>query len=140
MGIPGSEVALEELLCRVLGDLIEEGVVCKIADNLFCGGQTLEELYNNWERVLNAMQKSDLKLSAVQTIINPTSTTILGWVWSQGSISASPHQILSLSNCSRPETVKQLRSFIGAYKIIARVIKHCASFLAYFEDMTAGKQ
>ena len=56
MGIPGSEVALEELLCRVLGDLIEEGVVCKIADNLFCGGQTLEELYDNWERVLYAMK------------------------------------------------------------------------------------
>ena len=35
--------------------------------------------------------------------------------------------------------MKQLRSFVGAYKIIARVIKHYASFLACFEDMTAGK-
>ena len=139
MGMPGSEVALEELLCRVLGELIEEGFVCKIADNLFCGGQNLDELYSNWERVLCALEKADLKLSAVQTIINPSSTTILGWVWSKGSISASPHQILSLSNCSRPETVKQLRSFVGAYKILARVIKHCASFLACFDDMTAGK-
>ena len=85
MGMPGSEVALEELLCRVLGELIEEGFVCKIADNLYCGGQNLDELYSNWERVLCALEKADLKLSAVQTIINPSSTTILGWVWSKGS-------------------------------------------------------
>ena len=37
MGMPGSETALEELMCRVLGDLLE-GVVAKIADDLYCGG------------------------------------------------------------------------------------------------------
>jgi hypothetical protein len=52
MGMPGSEVALEELMCRVLGDLLEEGVVCKLADNLFVGGQNLEQLFDNWGRVL----------------------------------------------------------------------------------------
>ena len=37
MGMPRSETALEELMCRVLGDLLE-GVVAKIADDLYCGG------------------------------------------------------------------------------------------------------
>ena len=40
MGIPGSETALEELMCRVLGDLLTEGVVTKLANDLFCGGNT----------------------------------------------------------------------------------------------------
>ena len=35
MGMPGSETALEELMSRVLGDLIQEGVVAKIADDLY---------------------------------------------------------------------------------------------------------
>ena len=34
MGMPGSETALEELMSRVLGDLLEEGSVSKIADDL----------------------------------------------------------------------------------------------------------
>ena len=34
MGMPGSEKALEELMCRVLGDLLQEGIVAKIADYL----------------------------------------------------------------------------------------------------------
>ena len=35
MGMPGSETCLEELMSRVLGDLIQEGCVAKIADDLY---------------------------------------------------------------------------------------------------------
>ena len=40
MGMPGSETALEELMCRVLGSLLQDGVVAKIADDLYCGLNT----------------------------------------------------------------------------------------------------
>ena len=43
MGMPGSETALEELMCRVLGHLIHEGVVAKIADDLYRGTDLPEE-------------------------------------------------------------------------------------------------
>ena len=49
MGMPGSETALEELMCSVLGDLIHEGVVAKIADDLYCGADSPEELLQNWK-------------------------------------------------------------------------------------------
>ena len=32
MGMPGSETALEELICGVLGDLIQKGTFVKLAD------------------------------------------------------------------------------------------------------------
>ena len=82
MGMPGSETALEELMCRVLGDLLTAGVVAKIADDLYCGGNTPEELLLNWSLVLQALHKSGLHLSASKTVISPLSTTVLGWVWS----------------------------------------------------------
>ena len=63
MGMPGSETSLEEVLCRVLGDQIQEGKVIKLADNLYCGGNDLEELYNNWQEVLLCLSKNDLRLS-----------------------------------------------------------------------------
>ena len=47
MGMPGSETALEELLCRVLGDLPGEGVVAKLADDICCRGKTITELQRN---------------------------------------------------------------------------------------------
>ena len=99
MGMPGSETALEELMCRVLGDLLEKGVVAKLADDLYCGGNTVEELLSNWQQVLQAMSHSMLRLSASKTVICPRQTGILGWTWSKGTLHALPHRIATLSNC-----------------------------------------
>jgi hypothetical protein len=109
MGMPGSETALEELMCRALGDLLASGSVTKIADDLFCGGNTIDELLNNWERLLVAMKNCDLRLSASKTVICPRTATILGWKWQEGSISASPHVVATLSSCDIPTTVTNLR-------------------------------
>ena len=66
MGIPGSETAVEELMCHVLGDLLQEGCVTKIADDLYCGGNSHQEL---WRRALSALNRCNLRLSNVKTII-----------------------------------------------------------------------
>jgi hypothetical protein len=140
MGMPGSETALEELMCRVLGELQQEGVVTKLADDLYCGANNLEDLLNNWHRVLDALQRNNLRLAASKTVIGPSSVTILGWKWQQGTIRATPHRIATLSTCSRPENIGGLRSFIGAYKVLARVLPQCASFVSPLDDAQAGQQ
>lgn len=140
MGMPGSETALEELMCRVLGDHLQDGIVAKLADDLYCGGNSPQELFENWERVLQSLQKCNLSLSPSKTTISPRSATILGWVWSQGCISASPHRIAVLSSCSPPDTVRGMRSFIGAYKMLSRVLPNCSQLIAPLDDAIAGKQ
>ena len=140
MGKPGSETALEELMCRVLGDLIHEGVVAKIADDLYCGADPPEGLLRNWTQVLQALSKCALKLSASKTIINPKTITILGWVWNSGTLQASPHRFSALSTCSKPTTVGRMRSFIGAYKVLARVIPQCSALLTPLDTLVAGRQ
>lgn len=54
-GMPNSETIIEQLTCRVLGDLVQEGkgVVTKLADDLYCDGSTPEDL-NNLTRTLQA--------------------------------------------------------------------------------------
>ena len=83
MGMPGSETALEEMMCRVLGDFIEEGFVAKLADDLYCGADSPEALLHNWQRVLQALDRCNLRLSPTKTVICPKTTYILGWIWSQ---------------------------------------------------------
>lgn len=140
MGMPGSETALEELMCRVLGDFLQDGFVTKIADDLYCGGDSPEELYTNWSKVLQALDNCNLRLSATKTIICPRSTTILGWIWTEGKLSASSHRIAALSTCPPPDTVKGLRSFIGAYKILGRVIPNYSQVLDPLEAAISGSQ
>ena len=137
MGIPGSETALEELMCRVLGDLLQE--VC-VADDLYCGGSTHQELLTNWRKVLSPLDRCNLRLSPAKTIICPAATTILGWIWSQGMIHASPNRGATLASCEPPKNVRGLRAFIGSYKMLGRVLSGAAKLLAPLESLTAGRQ
>lgn len=138
MGMPGSTEHLDELMSRVLGELMQEGICVKLADDLYTGGDTLEDLLDNWERILQCFEKNNLRLSAIKTEICPTTCTILGWVWSQGKISVSPHKITPLKSTPPPPTVKALRSWLGAYKHLRVCLPGHAMLLASLEKSIAG--
>ena len=86
MGMPGSETALEEIMSRVLGEYIQRGFVAKLADDLYIGGDSEEDLTNHWLEVLQALSRNNLGLSATKTVIAPKTTVVLGWVWENGTI------------------------------------------------------
>ena len=139
-GLPGSSETLEELLCTVLGHLIQKGGVAKIADDLHAGGSTIQETFMNWLQVLDLLRHNGLTLKPNKTVIVPTTTQILGWDWSNGSISASVHKISPLITCEEPKTVTALRSFIGAFKVFNRLVKGCARYLNDLDSAMVGKQ
>ena len=139
MGMPGSETALEELMCRILGDQLAEGGVCKLADDIYCGGSTPEEALMQWKRVLQALKDNGLRLSASKTTVCPKSVSILGWIWETGSIRASPHKLSTLAVVDLPSTVCKLRSYIGSYKYLSRVLKGYSEVLRPLEEMVAGR-
>ena len=140
MGLPGTEVALEELTCRLFGHLVKQGKLAKIADDVFMGANSVQELYDTFAEVLEICAANNLKLSAKKTIICPISVMILGWIWKNGCLSASPHKLSALSECDPPSTVKALKSYIGAYRFLSRVIKDYATSLQPLEKMIAGNQ
>ena len=127
-------------MCRDLGDFLQEGCATKLADDLYCGGDAPQELIANWSCILDALAQCNLRLSATKTVICPKTTTILGWIWSQGSLSASPHRFAALATCLPPESVKGMPSFIGAYKFLSRVFPHCAQLVDPLESSLAGLQ
>ncbi len=139
-GMPGSSESLEEMLCTVLGSMVKEGWVAKIADDLNIGGDSIPSLLYNWSMVMAALYESGLGLKAAKTIICPLRTQILGWDWHNGSIVASKHRISALSSCDSPKTVTAMRSFIGAYKTFNKVVKQCTQHLSPLEEMIVGKQ
>ena len=139
-GMPGSSETLEELMSTILGHKIQEGVVAKIADDLYVGSQEVPELFDSWSEVLDIMIRNGLVLKCGKTFICPTTTQILGWDWSNGTISASVHKISPLISCEAPKTVTALRSYVGAYKVFNRLVKGCARFVSDLDAATAGKQ
>ena len=81
-----------------------------------------------------------LNLSASKTVIAPREATILGWIWRDGTLRASPHRIAALATCQPPPNVTGLRSFIGAYKVLGRVLPGCSQIISPLDAVTAGKE
>ena len=139
MGMPGSTEWLDELTSRVLGELIQEGVAEKIADDLYVGGKGPAQLLHNWRRVLELFRKNNLRLKASKTVVALKHATVLGWVWNNGSISVSPHRVNALMNCDPPSTVTGLRSWIGAYKHLKCCVSQYSALLSPLERLQGGK-
>ena len=77
MGLRNSSEYLDEILARVLGDLIARQIVVKIADDLIIGGNTVDELLSNYIEVLQRLQENNLCLAANKTLICPKSLNLL---------------------------------------------------------------
>ena len=140
MGMPGTETALEELLSRILGDMIEEGSVVKVADDLYTGGKSPEEALSRWRRILLLLRLNGLRLSASKTVICPKSVTILGWIWEKGTYRACPHKTSALASVEPPSTIGKLRSYIGGVKFLKRVLEGYSDVLSPLEELVGGRE
>ncbi|RXN16069.1 Retrovirus-related Pol poly from transposon opus [Labeo rohita] len=106
MGMPGSEAALEELTCRILGDLLEKGRVAKIADDLYCGADTLEDLLVVWKQVLVALQLRLVVGRYFYTLDLDSAIQLTSKGCHQcAALARSPVFAVEQSSCNPPETV-----------------------------------
>ena len=99
MALRNSSENLDEILSRVLGNLMARQIVVKIADNLIIRANTIDELFSNYIDVLQCLQENKLCLAADKTTICPKSSSILGWVWKEGILQSDPHKINFLKTC-----------------------------------------
>ena len=94
----------------------------------------------NWRKVLSSLDRCNIRLSLEKTIVCPASATILGWIWCQGSIHASPHRIAALASCEPPKTVRGPRASVVSYKMLGRVLSGSAQLPSPLQLLTAGHQ
>ena len=138
MGMPGSGTTLKELLNRVLGDLIQEGAVTKIANDLHVSGHSPSSMLLNLSWILKALQANNLDLDASNTITAPEMMTMFGWIWLM--IKASPHCVAYLAKVSSPDTINDLCSFMRALKVLSCMLKGYNDLLHSLDQAMAGKQ
>ena len=52
VGMHDSTEDLNELISRVIGDLVKSSIMARIVDDLYAGGRSIVELLHNWVRIL----------------------------------------------------------------------------------------
>ena len=63
-GLLNSNVELDQVLCRVLGDEISAGICLQARDDIFVGGDTMDDALTNWETILSKLANANLKVTA----------------------------------------------------------------------------
>lgn len=140
-GLLGSDVELEELLCRVLGDYIDAGHCVALRDDIIIGGNSVDEALSNYEKVLLKLNDNNLKLSPGKVRIFPSDTEIYGYRIKDGCIEPSPHIVksLGLSSVESLTTVKKVNSWKGLYKCLIGHLPALAMVMSPFDTATGGR-
>ena len=63
-GLLNSDVVLDQVIANVLGDEIASGYCLAARDDLFIGGDTIDEILERWDTVLTKMDDANLKITA----------------------------------------------------------------------------
>ena len=107
--------------------------------NLYIGGHSQEEATENWKIVLQLLKKNNIKLSPKKTACFPKKLDLLGWTKQGKYLVPDPYRQNVIASAPLPTTVKNLRSYLGAYRTFFRCKKEMSSILADLEELQTGK-
>jgi hypothetical protein len=141
-GLVGQTEEQDELLAKILHTHLKEGKCVKIADDMFSGGNTIDEAIDNWKQIMKTLHDNNMKISPEKTIIFPEQVDILSWQWKQGGyLSPSPHRKLALENTKHEDlkTVKDIRSWMGLYKTFIDCTPNLTVYLDKFDQFVGSR-
>ena len=145
-GLLGMDAVTDELTDKLLGDLVLEGKVVKLADNVYFGAETIQELHTIFHEIMKRCELSNLRIKPAKICLNIASADILGLHWDKGTLTPSVHKLDPLAMCARPKTVKGMRSFLGGVRFneICLNSKKLANATQLLDELTpatkAGKE
>ena len=140
-GLLNSDVDLDQVLGRVLGDEQTAGFCLAARDDVFVGGNTVDECIANWNIVLSKLNKHNLKVSPRKVRIMLEDTEVFGHRIADGKVRPSDHILTSLAATTPDQlvTYRQVNSWKGLYKTLIKHLPHLASYMAPFDQACASK-
>ena len=139
-GLKNASEHAYERLAVIFGDLCRQEKMTRHADGLHVLGDTVEELYANLELVLERCKLAGLTLKPSKVIIAPKNSILFGWKLEGSRWLPTEHTLSALATCEAPNTVKKMRSFIGAFKQFSDLVPGYAKLLHPMELVAAGKE
>ena len=119
-GLINQSEGLEEMLSVVLQDCIMSGWCRLLADNVYVLGHSYKETVARWQIVLQLLAANNLKLTPSKIACFPPKLDLLGWTKEGKMLVPDPHRQNRLAQSPLPNTVEQLRSYLGGYRTFYR--------------------
>lgn len=115
-----------------------EGVVCHM-DDVLVWGRTQEEHDSRLHAVLGRIQKAGITLNINKCDIAKQQVTFLGHVLSASGISPDPSKTQAVREMKEPQSVSELRSFLGMVNQLGKFIPQLAEKDKPLRDLLSKK-
>ena len=102
----------QNLIRGVLDELVPSACV-SVVDDLAVGGETQEELVDNWIRVLTRLLQKGFKVKPSKLVLLSSRLLYFGRVYTPTGIEYDPAAVSSIANMPRPTTLAQLSSYVA---------------------------
>ena len=104
--------------------------VLNISDDLVIFGKNQADHDRALHNVCKRFQEVGLTLNKDKCKMNEHKITFFGYTFSAQGISADPRKVAAIHAAPPPESVKEIRSFLG-------MARYCAKFIPHFSDLSA---
>lgn len=138
-GLTNAPATFERLMELVLRGMTWKQ--CQVyLDDVIVFGKTFEETLDNLEKTLYRLRKANLKLKPKKCSLFQTEVHFLGHIISKDGIKCDPQKLETIQKWPHPETVTQLKGFLGLCSYYRRFIKDLSTISAPLSAMTKKNQ
>ena len=129
-------------LCRIMDELLRPyaAFAFPYMDDVAIVGQSFEELIRNCELVFKKLGKAGMKISGKKTVIGVQEMIFLGHKITPDGIYPDPSKVHNIQEWARPNTVTQLRQFLGLANYLRKFIKNYAAIAHGLTRQTSGEK
>lgn len=136
-GITNAPSTFQRLMEKCMGDINLREVLVFL-DDIIVFSKTLEEHETRLAKVLNRLRENGLKLSPEKCRFFQTSVRYLGHIVSRSGVETDPKKIEALKTWPKPQTLKELRSFLGFSGYYRRYVEGYSKIAKPLTSLTAG--
>uniref|UniRef100_A0A3P8RRT6 Gypsy retrotransposon integrase-like protein 1 n=1 Tax=Amphiprion percula TaxID=161767 RepID=A0A3P8RRT6_AMPPE len=136
-GITNAPSTFQRLMERCMGDINRKEVLVFL-DDLIVFSDSLEEHEKRLQHVLQRLRENGLKLSHKKCRFFQTSVRYLGHIVSRDGVKTDPEKISAIKTWPEPQTLKQLKSFLGFAGYYRRFVKDYSKIVKPLNDLTGG--
>ena len=137
-GLCNGPATLERLMELVLGGLDLSTCLCYM-DDIVVQGPTFEACLDNLTTVLSRLEKAGLRLKPSKCELFQKEVPFLGHVVGENGVRPDPKKIEVVRNWPVPETLQELRSFLGFASYYRKYVKNFAEIAAPLHALMTPK-